>query len=264
MNGTHAISRRATMGYIGAAVAAAVSAKWAVAWGAGGEAGLLEIPLDGFVGVLPDGESGPAGILAAMFLDAGPVGATGLRAYFCNGAEISEWFAADIAGNEFSLTAENGAALEGRIGPAAVTGTFRLPAGAERSFELHPATGAEGLYYLARSDDGRVYGAAEGGVGISYLPDGDRIEGAFVQPGGIVEPIDLPVESVRLGASPEGAVEPGASASYRAIVTGSGSVMKISGTFVDPRPARKCITIKQVVALADGSQQVEFVTVCNR
>ncbi|HET9660450.1 MAG TPA: hypothetical protein VFP05_08960 [Thermomicrobiales bacterium] len=261
MNGGHAISRRATMGYLGAALATSVSAKWAVSWGTAADADLLEIPLGVFVSEAPGGESDPTGILAAIALEPGPVGMTGVRAYVCNGADIAEWFTADIAGNDFSMTSEAGATLEGSIGPAGITGRFRALSGAERSLELHPAAGAEGLYYLARSEDGRMFGASEGGAGVSYVANGEGIHGAFVLPGGIVEPIELPAESITLDVHSEDA---GATASFRAIVVGKGASLSIAGAMIDPRPPRRCVAIKRVVALADGSEQVEFVTVCSR
>ena len=139
MNGGHAISRRATMGYLGAALATSVSAKWAVSWGTATDADLLEIPLGVFVSEAPGGESDNTGMLAAIALDPGPVGMTGVRAYVCNGADVAEWFTADIAGNDFSMTSEVGATLEGSIGPAGITGRFRALSGAERSLELRPA-----------------------------------------------------------------------------------------------------------------------------
>ncbi len=261
MNGGHAISRRATMGYLGAALATSVGAKWAVSWGTAADADLLEIPLGVFVSEAPGGESDTTGILAAIALDPGPVGMTGVHAYVCNGADIAEWFTADIAGSDFSMTSEAGATLEGSIGPAGITGRFRTLSGAERSLELHPAAGAEGLYYLARSEDGRMFGASEGGAGVSYVANGDGIHGAFVLPGGILEPIELPAKSITLDVRPDDVAD---AVSYRAIVVGSGASLSIAGAMIDPRPPRSCVVIKRVVALADGSEQVEFVTVCSQ
>jgi hypothetical protein len=261
MNGAHTISRRATMGYLGAALATGVSAKWAASWGTAADADLHEIPLGCFVSEAPDDESGPAGILAAVALDPGPVGMTGVRAYVCNGADVAEWFTADLASNEFSLTAEAGATLEGSIGPAGITGRFRALSGAEQSFGLHSATGAEGLYYIARSVDGRMFGASEGGAGVSYAATDQGIRGAFVLPGGIVEPIELPAESIALDVQSE---DVSATASYRAIVAGNGASLRIAGAMVDPRPPRRCRVIKRAVVLADGRRQEEFVTICNR
>lgn len=264
MNGTNAISRRATVGYLGAALAAGVSAKWAVSWGSAADGDLLEIPLGAYVGVISDDEGQENGTSIAVLLEPGPVGMTSVSAYLCNGDDVADWFTADIAGNAISLISDRGTALEGTIGPAGIAGTGKLPAGPEQSFELHPASGAEGLYYVVRSADGRVYGASEGGVAMSIEATGDRIAGSFVLPGGIQESIDLPADSVSLDDRSRDSGEVVESASFRAIVVGSGSSLRIAGAMVDPRPPRRCSVVKRVVVLSDGSQQAEFVTVCNR
>ncbi len=258
MNGANAMSRRRAIGYLGAALATSVSAKWAISWSAAAEGELLEIPMSACVGAVPDGA------LVAVLLEPGPVGMTGISAYLCNGAEFDEWFTADIAGDAFSLTSDRGTILAGTIGPAGITGTVRFPAGSAQSFELHPATGAEGLYYLARSADGRVFGASAGGVGVSFAENGERVEGAFVLPEGILEPIELPAESVALDDRSADSNEAGTTARFRAIVAGSGTSLRIAGAMVAPRPSRKCVVVKRVVVLSDGSQQAAFVTVCSR
>ena len=87
-----------------------------------------------------------------------------VRAYLCDGQQISEWFRGSVSGNNLDLTSDSGAQLKGSLAPEAATGTITLP-DSEKSFTftLKPASGPAGLYNVSIADDGSFIGTSERG-----------------------------------------------------------------------------------------------------
>lgn len=267
MNRENMFSRRTAMVGLGATFVGAVGALHGWEPGIGrpyAQAETVEIPFGAFVGEVSDGESGPTGILIAVLIDLGPVGLTSLRISVCNGSDLSAWLTADIAGSAFDMTTDDGLRVKGVIGAGGVMGTLRLPSGANRPFAATPAEGAEGLYYIAVTEDGTGIGSAERGLGLSYRPSSDRFEGVFLLPGGVGKPFSIPLQSVVLGGSePPDEVESDGQIVYRAIVAERDDGLKIVGTFIDPRPPRSCRLVKIVTTLLSGAQSIEYVQMCS-
>ena len=113
-----------------------------------------------------------------------------VRAYLCDGREVTEWFTGTATGNELDLSSEGGARLEGNLTPEASTGTITLEDG-ERSFDFTAelATGVAGLYNVTISDEGRVRGTSEtGGQLEGQVTDEHQDGGDYPRRGTITSP----------------------------------------------------------------------------
>ncbi len=86
-----------------------------------------------------------------------------VRAYLCDGQQISEWFRGSITGNDLDLTSEDGAELQGTLTPDSAAGTITLNDGKSLTFTASPAAGPAGLYSLTMSPDGSFSGTSERG-----------------------------------------------------------------------------------------------------
>ena len=107
-----------------------------------------------------------------------------VRAYLCDGQEISEWFVGQDRSNELDLSSEGGARLDARLTDTAATGTITLPnAGGEAlNFEASPATGVEGFYVVSvPSEEGQVNGTSTRGAQIRGSRSGAQV-GATITP----------------------------------------------------------------------------------
>ncbi len=70
-----------------------------------------------------------------------------IRAYLCDGKQLSEWFVGTANANEVSLTSEeNGLQLLADLYSDNVTGTISFQSGENFGFEVPLATGVSGLY----------------------------------------------------------------------------------------------------------------------
>jgi hypothetical protein len=121
-----------------------------------------------------------------------------VRAYLCDGQQISEWFVGRVRGNAFKLSSKGGARLEARFTDAAATGAITLPNGGEvLNFEAPPATGVEGFYVVSvPSGEGRVSGTSTTGAQIKGSRSGARIGATITPPeGGRGKPVNLDVSA---------------------------------------------------------------------
>jgi hypothetical protein len=113
-----------------------------------------------------------------------------VRAYLCDGQQISEWFKGSVTGNDLDLASEDGARLKGSLAPEAATGTITLP-DSEKSltFTGKPASGPAGLYNVSIAADGSFVGTSERGGRmegkLSQQPDS---EGYYTFAGTITPP----------------------------------------------------------------------------
>ena len=106
-----------------------------------------------------------------------------VRAYLCDGQEISEWFVGQARSNEFELSSEGGARLDAKLTDAAAIGTITFPnGGAVLNFEASPATGVEGFYVLSvPSEEGQVSSTSTRGAQIQGSRSGAQV-GATITP----------------------------------------------------------------------------------
>ncbi len=86
-----------------------------------------------------------------------------VRAYLCDGEQISEWFRGSVTGDDLELTSEDGAELQGTLTPDNAAGTITLNDGKSLTFAAKPAAGPAGLYSLTISPDGTFNGISERG-----------------------------------------------------------------------------------------------------
>src|SRR5262245_58653070 len=86
-----------------------------------------------------------------------------VRAYFCNGTSIAEWFAGEIDGIDISMTTNSGATLEARLSEDGVGGRVSPVDGGSHTFVMQRAAGVEGLFHLTQSELGS-FGASSRGV----------------------------------------------------------------------------------------------------
>ena len=110
-----------------------------------------------------------------------------VRAYLCDGQEISEWFMGQARANKLNLSSEGGARLDARLTDTAATGTITLPnGGAEAlSFEAPPATGVEGFYAVSvPSEEGQVNSTSARGVQIQGSRSGAQVGATITPPEG--------------------------------------------------------------------------------
>ena len=170
-----------------------------------------------FVGEMPD--MGERGAFVAVVAAGAEEEAEEreVRAYLCDGREITEWFWGSAEGNDLSLTSEGGAQLEGALAPGTATGTITLADGGSFPFEAPLATGVAGLYDVVWSSDGAITGTSETGgrieaqLGEEVNTDILRVSGTITPPEG--EPVEL--ETFARYASP---------GEYRFIVLPDGEV----------------------------------------
>jgi hypothetical protein len=108
-----------------------------------------------------------------------------VRAYLCDGQEISEWFVGQDRSNELDLSSEGGARLDARLTDTAATGTVTLPNGGGEalSFEASPATGVEGFYVVSvPSEEGQVNGTSTRGAQIHGSRSGAQVSATITPP----------------------------------------------------------------------------------
>lgn len=143
-----------------------------------------------FVGELPDANN----TFLALVADEPQNGEEprGVRAYICDGADISEWFVGEVSVDEVQLTSEGGAQLAANLTPEAATGTITLPDGQSLDFEALPATGIEGYYPVTVSPNGQLSGTTWGDARVEGQATGQGVLSAtFTPPEG--EAVDLEV-----------------------------------------------------------------------
>lgn len=108
--------------------------------------------------------------------------ARGVRAYICDGADISEWFVDEVSADEVQLTSEGGAQLAANLTPETATGTITLPDGQSLDFEAPPATGIEGYYPVTVSPDGQLSGTTWGDARVEGQVTGQGVLSATFTP----------------------------------------------------------------------------------
>jgi len=195
--GTDTLSRRgALLRGGGLAVAALVAVESPTA--AAQEATDSQAAIAGeFVGaVQPEGGHHEDEIFVAIVADAPLAGAMErrVRAYLCDGRSIDEWFVGEVAGNNVSLSSEDGdAEIEAEMTADGVTGTLSLAGGEPLAFAADRPTGRGGLYNMYIRDDGSAFGASAGGNAFFMDVVGDQAEGLFLFPDGTTEEAAAPV-----------------------------------------------------------------------
>ena len=154
-------------------------------------------PGTAFVGVTDD----PTLFVAVV------VGASEARAYLCDGRGLVAWFTGEAGdGQELNLRAEDGGRLTAALGADRLRGQAELADGQTVAFTAEPATGMAGLYEVVVGADGRVVGAAAGGLRLEgvvagALPDGSLlVAGAVALPDGGVRPLAVFATSDAEGA----------------------------------------------------------------
>ena len=162
-----------------------------------------------------------------------------VRAYLCDGRDVTEWFTGTASGNELDLSSESGARLQGNLTPEASTGTITLEDG-ERFFDFAAelATGVAGLYNATVSDEGQVRGISETGGEIEgQVADEPQAEGGGYPVSGTITSPDGETQDFEAFASSDEAGE-----EFRWIVLEDGEVKGASKSaatgsssgFIDP------------------------------
>jgi hypothetical protein len=88
------------------------------------------------------------------------------RGYLCNGRlrTIDVWLTGEIAGDQLTLTAEDGSQLSGVRNAAGIGGAVTLGDGTSLLFTALPAEGIAGLYTVQMLSEGRMDGSSASGV----------------------------------------------------------------------------------------------------
>ena len=88
------------------------------------------------------------------------------RGYLCNGRlrTIDVWLTGEIAGDQLTLTAEDGSRLGGVRNAAGIGGAVTLGDGTSLLFTALPAEGIAGLYTVEMLSEGRMDGSSASGA----------------------------------------------------------------------------------------------------
>ncbi len=152
-----------------------------------------------------------------------------IRAYVCDGQDITEWYWGTATGNTIDLTSETGEAqLQAELMQDEASGTFTLSGSEPIDFITNRATRAAGLYDVVITPDGAISGVSWGGnvLAAQIIPrdatDGSGrtsvVEGTITLPDGAT--IDYLESHEGVSQTAEGTWEP--SGEYRYIMTPSG------------------------------------------
>ena len=142
-----------------------------------------------FVGEVPRADA----FVSLVAEDAEAEDALEVRAYLCDGRQLSEWFWGSASGEELRLASDNGARLDATLAPQGASGTLTLSDGESFEFVAPPATGVEGFYPVGVTPS-EVSGTSWRGAKLRGTRSGEGIAGVFTPPGGggeEEEPVDF-------------------------------------------------------------------------
>jgi hypothetical protein len=120
-----------------------------------------------FVGEIFVGEtSDPETLIAIVLGDEAGGEPRPARAYLCNGRlrTIDVWLTGELAGDQLTLTAEDGSRLSGVRNAAGIAGGATLGDGTSLLFTALPAQGIAGLYTVGMLSEGRMEGLSASGA----------------------------------------------------------------------------------------------------
>jgi hypothetical protein len=109
-----------------------------------------------------------------------------IRAYLCDGKQLTEWFTGTASGDQVELSSENGVGLEGTLDPEAATGTITLSDGATIGFEAPLASGPDGFYAVNVPASGGSFSATSfsGALLEGTRSGGEEVSGTITPPEG--------------------------------------------------------------------------------
>jgi hypothetical protein len=125
-----------------------------------------------------------------------------VRAYLCDGQNISEWFVGGATGPGFQLFSEDGEAqLDAMITPENALGDVTLANYESFSFEASPAEGIDVYYPVKVSEDGQVSGTSWSGAVLEGRVTDGEVVGTITPPEG--DPEDFEVSAMGIDAAGE-------------------------------------------------------------
>ncbi|MGH6816834.1 MAG: hypothetical protein ACREC6_14140 [Hyphomicrobiaceae bacterium] len=154
-----------------------------------------------FVGIV----AGERPVLATILIDRAAPGASNprVRAYFCDGEQVTVWVEGASAGNTVDLTSKDGDWVQAQLADESVTGTVTQLDGRKFAFAAARAAGVSGLYEVEVAPDGRVHGTSIPGEKFEFR----STQGAGPHPG--VVKFTLPDGKTQEVQMPAAAAEPG-------------------------------------------------------
>jgi hypothetical protein len=159
--------------------------------------------VDEFIGVVRPGEGHHADeIFVAVLIDSpiAPSTARRVRAYLCDGRQITEWYVGETVTDDVTLDSDDGdARIELALSSERVSGSFQLSDGNGYEFSATRPTGRGGLFRIFLTEDLVGFGASERGTLLNYRIEDGVATGMFVFADGRTDEFSVPTTDLETG-----------------------------------------------------------------